>query len=67
MSETERGYWRDVGSIDSYWKANMDLLDVQPEFNLYSNEWPIRTFNYNYPPAKLFGKNQKESGWQLIH
>ena len=62
MSETERGYWRDVGSIDSYWKANMDLLDVQPEFNLYSNEWPIRTFNYNYPPAKFVWEESERIG-----
>lgn len=53
MSKTESGYWRDVGSIDAYWQANMDLLDSSPELNLYSREWPIRTFNYNYPPAKF--------------
>ncbi|MBR1425284.1 glucose-1-phosphate adenylyltransferase [bacterium] len=53
MTVTERGYWRDVGSIDAYWQANMDLLDYSPELNLYSKEWPLRTFNYNYPPAKF--------------
>lgn len=53
MTDAERGYWRDVGSIDAYWQANMDLLDSAPELNLYSREWPIRTFNYNYPPAKF--------------
>ncbi len=53
MSEAERGYWRDVGSIDAYWQANMDLLESNPELNLYSREWPLRTFNYNYPPAKF--------------
>ena len=53
MTETESGYWRDVGSIDAYWQANMDLLESSPELNLYSREWPIRTFNYNYPPAKF--------------
>lgn len=53
MSESEKGYWRDVGSIDAYWQANMNLLDYLPELNLYSKEWPIRTFNYNYPPAKF--------------
>jgi glucose-1-phosphate adenylyltransferase len=62
MSETERGYWRDVGSIDSYWKANMDLLDVQPEFNLYSSEWPIRTYNYNFPPAKFVWEESERIG-----
>ena len=53
MQDSERGYWRDVGTIDAYWQANMDLLDYSPELNLYSKEWPLRTFNYNYPPAKF--------------
>ncbi len=53
MSEAEKGYWMDVGSIDAYWQANMDLLSSNPELNLYSQDWPIRTFNYNYPPAKF--------------
>ncbi len=53
MTDTERGYWRDVGSIDAYWQANMDLLAYDPELDLYSKEWPLRTFNYNYPPAKF--------------
>ena len=53
MSEKERGYWKDVGNIDAYWQANMDLLDYDPELNLYSKEWILRTFNYNYPPAKF--------------
>lgn len=52
-TDTERGYWRDVGSIDAYWQANMDLLEATPELDLYSKEWPLRTFNYNYPPAKF--------------
>ena len=53
MTERERGYWRDVGSIDAYWQANMDLLEATPELDLYSKDWPLRTFNYNYPPAKF--------------
>lgn len=53
ITESEKGYWRDVGSVDAYWQANMDLLDYCPELNLYSKEWPLRTFNYNYPPAKF--------------
>ena len=52
-TEAERGYWRDVGNIDAYWQANMDLLEAMPELDLYSKEWPLRTFNYNYPPAKF--------------
>ena len=53
MKEAERGYWRDVGNVDAYWQANMDLLIAQPELDLYSKGWPLRTFNYNYPPAKF--------------
>lgn len=53
MTKLEKGYWRDVGCVDAYWQANMDLLDYDPELNLYSKEWPLRTFNYNYPPAKF--------------
>ena len=60
ITKNEKGYWRDVGNIDSYWKSNMDLLDYEPELNLYSKEWPLRTFNYNYPPAKfLWSQNDR--------
>ncbi len=60
ITKNEKGYWRDVGNIDAYWEANMDLLDYEPELNLYSKEWPLRTFNYNYPPAKfLWSQNDR--------
>lgn len=49
----EHGYWRDVGSIDSYWEASMDLVSVDPVFNLYNREWPIRTTYQHLPPAKF--------------
>ena len=62
MSKREQGYWRDVGSIDAYWQANMDLLDYDPELNLYSKEWPLRTFNYNYPPAKFVWEEGERVG-----
>ena len=62
MSQSERIYWRDVGSIDSYWQANMDLLDYDPELNLYSKEWPLRTYNYNYPPAKFIWEEGERIG-----
>ncbi len=62
MSQSEKGYWRDVGNIDSYFQANMDLLDYDPELNLYSNEWPLRTFNYNFPPAKFIWDEDKRVG-----
>lgn len=47
-----RGYWRDVGTIEAYWEANMDLRSIQPSLNLYNRQWPLRTANYNDPPAK---------------
>ena len=62
MSDRERGYWMDVGSIDAYWQANMDLLDYDPELNLYSKAWPLRTFNYNYPPAKFIWEEGERVG-----
>lgn len=53
MEEKERGYWRDVGSLDSYWEASMDLVAVVPTFNLYNPRWPIRTTYQHLPPAKF--------------
>ncbi len=46
-------YWRDVGTIDAYYEAHMDLISVAPVFNLYDAAWPIRTFMEQYPPAKF--------------
>jgi glucose-1-phosphate adenylyltransferase len=51
--ERERGYWRDVGTIDAYWEAQMDLVSVQPYFNFYNRRWPIRTGMSHDPPAKF--------------
>ncbi len=53
-SEAERGsYWRDVGTIDAYWAANIDLTAVVPELDIYDEEWPIWTFSEITPPAKF--------------
>jgi glucose-1-phosphate adenylyltransferase len=60
QSEKERGYWRDVGSLDAYYQANMDLVDVDPVFSLYNFDWPIFTIRYNYPPAKFVFNNEKD-------
>jgi glucose-1-phosphate adenylyltransferase len=49
----ERGYWRDVGTLDSYYDASMDLVAVQPAFNLYNMDWPIFTSPPQLPPAKF--------------
>ncbi len=53
VEEKERGYWRDVGSLDAYWEAHMDLVAVTPTFNLYNREWPIRTYYQHLPAAKF--------------
>jgi glucose-1-phosphate adenylyltransferase len=55
-------YWRDVGTLDSYWEANMDLVSVSPVFNLYNPEWPIRTFQGVEPPAKFVFAQEFEGG-----
>jgi glucose-1-phosphate adenylyltransferase len=50
-------YWRDVGTLDAYYDANMDIASVSPTFNLYDNNWPMRTRVRQYPPAKfVFGE-----------
>jgi len=49
----ERGYWRDVGTIDAYYDANMDLIDPVPVFNLYNQRWPVYTHRKALPPAKV--------------
>ena len=46
-------YWRDIGTLDAYYEANMDLCQVNPEFNLYDPEWPLRTYQVQAPPAKF--------------
>ena len=51
-NKKEAHYWRDIGTIDAYYEANMDLVSVDPVFNLYDKEWPIRTYQEQFPPAK---------------
>ncbi|PWW65377.1 glucose-1-phosphate adenylyltransferase [Actinokineospora spheciospongiae] len=52
-TERDRGYWRDVGTLDAYYDAHMDLVSVHPVFNLYNQQWPIRTATPPLPPAKF--------------
>lgn len=52
-SDGTPAYWRDVGTIDTYWTANMELCEVEPELNLYSRDWPIWTYQTQHPPAKF--------------
>ena len=55
-------YWRDVGTIDSYYEANMDLRSVTPALNLYNREWPLRTAAYSDPPAKFTFDEENRRG-----
>jgi glucose-1-phosphate adenylyltransferase len=55
-------YWRDIGTIDAYYEANMELIQVNPTFNLYDQEWLIRTFQEQYPPVKTVHSGDKEEG-----
>lgn len=52
-TDRDRGYWRDVGTLDSYYEAQMDLISVHPVFNLYNDQWPIHSFQGALPPAKF--------------
>ena len=52
-NKKEALYWRDVGTLDAYYEANMDLVSVSPVFNLYDRDWPLRTHQRQYPPAKF--------------
>ena len=56
------GYWRDVGTIDSYWEANMDLLSADPQIDLYNQKWPIRTYIPAYPPALIAYQRENREG-----
>jgi glucose-1-phosphate adenylyltransferase len=59
-------YWRDIGTLDAYFEANMDLCQVNPEFNLYDPEWPLRTYQVQAPPAKfVFADEGTRSGMAL--
>ena len=56
-------YWRDVGTIDAYYQANLELTDVEPPLNLYDDHWPVRTYQPNLPPAKtVFAAESDTSG-----
>jgi glucose-1-phosphate adenylyltransferase len=64
-TERDKGYWRDVGTLDAYWEANMDLISVHPIFNLYNREWPIHTGHGSLPPAKFVFDDDNRRGVAL--
>ena len=60
--EPRQAYWRDVGTIDAYWKANLELIGVTPELNLYDEDWPIWTYQEQLPPAKFVFDQEARRG-----
>ena len=64
-SKKETPYWRDVGTIDAYHEANMDLVSVSPIFNLYEKSWPLHTWQQQYPPVKFVFADPERMGVAL--
>jgi glucose-1-phosphate adenylyltransferase len=64
-SEENLAYWRDVGTVDAYYEANMDLRDAKPHLNLYNPFWPLRTAYYNQPPAKFVFNEESRRGMSV--
>ena len=62
VAEREQGYWRDVGTLDAYYDAHMDLISVDPIFNLYNREWPILCYQEPLPPAKFVFEEEGRTG-----
>lgn len=61
-NKKEAQYWRDIGTIDAYYEANMDLVQVDPTFNLYDKDWPIRTYQEQFPPLKTVHSGEQITG-----
>jgi glucose-1-phosphate adenylyltransferase len=61
----QTAYWRDVGTLDAYYEANMDLVSVDPQLNMYDDTWPIRTYQLNYPPPKFVFAEEDRRGCAL--
>jgi glucose-1-phosphate adenylyltransferase len=61
----ENAYWRDVGTVDAYWKANMEMVSVVPDLNLYDQEWPVWTYQEQLPPAKFVFDYDGQRGMAL--
>jgi glucose-1-phosphate adenylyltransferase len=61
----DQGYWRDVGTLDAFWESHMDLISVEPVFNLYNREWPILTWQEPLPPAKFVFAEEDRMGHAL--
>ncbi len=64
-SAKDSSYWRDIGTLDAYWNANMDLTGLNPPFNLSSKTWPINTYQLPAPPAKFNFSNERNEGFRV--
>ena len=64
-SAKDSSYWRDIGTLDAYWNANMDLTGLNPPFNLSSKTWPINTYQLPAPPAKFNFSNERTEGFRV--
>lgn len=64
-SDKEDAYWRDVGTVDAYWEANLALADVTPDFNMYDDTWPIWTYQEQLPPAKFVFNEESRRGMAI--
>jgi glucose-1-phosphate adenylyltransferase len=64
-TDRDHGYWRDVGTLDTYFEAHMDLISVHPVFNLYNDRWPILTWHEPLPPAKFVFDDEERRGQAL--
>lgn len=64
-TEEKQAYWRDVGTVDSFWKANLELIGITPELNLYDRDWPIWTYQEQFPPAKFIFDDEDRRGMAI--
>jgi len=67
LSDRDAAYWRDIGTVDGYYEANMDLLGAEPIFSLYDQNWPVRTYQEQFPPARTIHSDEEAGrGGQLL-
>jgi glucose-1-phosphate adenylyltransferase len=64
-TERDRAYWRDVGTLESYYEAHRDLISADPVFNLYNRDWPIHTWHESLPPAKFIHDEDGRRGYAV--
>ena len=64
-NKKQKPYWKDIGTIESYYEASMDLISIIPEFNFYDLSWPMRTYQFQFPPAKTVSHEGERVGRTL--